>query len=405
MTRRSLVEGLGASAVLRAAEPPGQSLIFLSAADAVRIRAAVQAGERWTERPVRALRAEAEKWMRLGPWSVTYHRPPGAAAGPNRYYSEATYYWPDPADPARPYVRRDGELNPQRFQKNTESMQAMSGAVFTLGTTAWLFAEQRYAARAALLLRCWFLDAPTRMTPDLEHAQAIRNVNTGRAAGIIDSRPLIRCVQGARLLDEAGGLAAADRNGMRQWFAAYLNWLTTSRNGMKEGAERNNHGAWWAAQVAAFALFTGNMAAQQMAWDRFRSHLAAAIQPDGRAPLEEARTKSLSYSVFNAQAYATIARLAQASGVDLWSFRAPNGAGLETVISFLLPYAKKPGLWDKRQIAPFESDPDWLGFAGMGTRRPEYMHAYTELFRGRGSWAALLDLIVGQADGKILPGG
>ncbi len=48
--------------------------------------------------------------------------------------------------------------------------------------------------RAAEILRLWFVDAKTKMNPNLEYAQAIPGLNTGRGIGIIETRNLPRVV-------------------------------------------------------------------------------------------------------------------------------------------------------------------------------------------------------------------
>src|SRR5258707_9212006 len=45
-----------------------------------------------------AVRKHAASALKSGPWSVTNHRPPNVDAGPNDYYSEGPYWWPDPKD-------------------------------------------------------------------------------------------------------------------------------------------------------------------------------------------------------------------------------------------------------------------------------------------------------------------
>src|SRR3954451_12746903 len=63
-----------------------------------------------------AVRQNVAAALKSGPWTVTSTRPDNVTAGPNDYYSEVPYWWPDPKNPKGPYIRKDGERNPNRFQ-------------------------------------------------------------------------------------------------------------------------------------------------------------------------------------------------------------------------------------------------------------------------------------------------
>lgn len=55
-------------------------------------------------------------------------------------------------------------------------------------TAAWLLTKRRdYADHAIAHLRAWFVTPATRMNPNLEYAQAIHGICTGRSIGIIDT--------------------------------------------------------------------------------------------------------------------------------------------------------------------------------------------------------------------------
>ena len=124
-------------------------------------------------------------------------------------------------------------------------------------TAAWLLTRQKkYADHAGKHLRAWFVDAATRMNPNLEYAQAIFGVNKGRGIGIIDTLHLVEVARAATLLTEASALSGSTE--VRSWFAQYLDWMRTSKNGQEERDANNNHGTCWVLQAGEFARFTGN---------------------------------------------------------------------------------------------------------------------------------------------------
>ena len=156
------------------------------------------------------IRTLCEREMKAGSWSVTYRRPEGLKISPNDYYSEGPYWWPDPKNPKGPYIRKDGERNPNRFDKNRRDLGDMASAVLALGMGAWLFDDARFAARATKIVNVWFVDPATRMNPHLNYGQAIKGHNDGRGAGIIDTVSLIYAAQGMTLLERSGKWDAAE---------------------------------------------------------------------------------------------------------------------------------------------------------------------------------------------------
>jgi hypothetical protein len=371
---------------------------LVSEDEAEPIHSAITRKEAWTLDAVRRLRADAEKRVREGPWTVTSDRPRDVNIDIHDYYSEAPYWWPNPADPNGPYVRLDGQSNPNRFVANKNALNAMSDAVFTLGTAAYLLDDARYAQRAIRDIHTWFINPKTRMDPNLEYAQAIPGTNDGRAVGILDGRVLIRAIQGMEFLSETGQWDARDEAAARKWFEEYLHWLTRSKKGDDEKHSGNNHASWWAAQVAAVSTFVMNHDDAQMAFNFYRDHIfPRQIRANSSAPKEEARIRSLSDSAFNLEAYTIICRVAQVQGVDLWTLKARNGATLAIVLDYLEPYLSDPKKWTKEQISEFPNDELYsLAFAGMGLKKPEYLAIYHKVERPEGAWLSLVDLIVGR---------
>ena len=373
--------------------------VFVTPSEAAAMHAAIARGDAAAAESAKVLRSNAEKALKEGPWSVTTSRPQRARTlDPHDYYSEGPYWWPDPKNPSGPYIRKDGRTNPNRFMGNKDALNSMAEALFTLGSAAYLLDDARYAERAARITAVWFVEAKTRMNPNLEYGQAVPGVNSGRGAGIIDSRVLIRAVQGLDLLDQTGKLDPVVRDGVRRWFAEYTRWLTTSKKGLEEKNSGNNHASWWTAQVAAYSGFTGDRDTQQMAFRWLREGLfPKQIQPDGSAPRELARTKSLGYSAFNFEAYTLTCRIAQAAGVKLWDLRTPAGATLDTVVRYLLPAVRDPKQWKGEQIVEFDnSGTYYLALAGQALGQPGYVQAYRELARPGSAWLAFIDLLLAQ---------
>ncbi len=373
-------------------------MTIVSENEAEPIHGAILRKEAWTQDAVRRLRVDADRRMTQGPWTVTASRPKNIELEVHDYYSEATYFWPDPDHPGGPYIRQDGHANPGRFMDNKNALNAMSDAVFSLGSAAFLLDNTAYAQRAARVVNAWFVNSKTRMNPNLEYSQAIPGFNTGRAEGVLDGRVLIRAIQGMEFLAATGSWDPKDQAATRRWFEDYLHWLLHSKTAEDEKNSGNNHASWYVAQVAAVANYVGDSAAQQAAFAFYRDNIFnRQIAKNGSAPREELRTRSLSYSAFNLEAYSDVCRIAQVQGVDLWSLQAKNGATIATVIDYLAPYLSEPDKWHKEQIVDFEASGLYsLAFAGMGLKRPDYVALFRKVERPEGAWMAFVDLIVGR---------
>jgi Alginate lyase len=389
------VMGTAGTVVCARATPAPMTIVSDDEADPV--RSAITRKEAWTLDPARRLRLDAERRMTLGPWSVTADRPGGLALDPHDYYSDASYYWPNPDNPSGPYILRDGHLNPDRFSANRNALTAMCDTVFALGTAAYLFDDMRYAQRAARVVNTWFVNPRTRMNPNLVFAGAIRGLNNGRPAGILEGRIFIRAIQGLEFLARTGYWDAKDQEAVRRWFQDYLQWLTQSSYGMEVKASGNNQASWWTAQVAAVATFVENDAVTKMAFNYYRDRIfPRQIAPDGSAPREEARVSAW-YSVFNLEAFTLVCRIAQVQGTDLWSVRTKNGSDLASVIDHLKPDLSDPRKWSREQAMDLDTDALYfLAFAGMGMKKPEYIALYQKLEHPERAWLSLVDLLVGR---------
>ncbi len=310
----------------------------------------------------RQLLKDADKALQFGPVSVMEkkHLPP--SGNKHDYMSLAPYHWPDPNKPGGlPYIRKDGQTNPEvREYKDKEYLPKLSDAVHTLSLAYYFSGEKSYATHAAKLLRVWFLDTTTRMNPNLNYGQAIKGQNTGRGAGLIDSRHFIKVVDGIGLLQGSRYWTDEDQRGMQQWFADFLDWMQTSTIGKDEMDTPNNHGAWYDAQRLSLALFTGNKELAEKIVTSAQQRLDTQMNREGRFPKEMERTISLHYSTFVMNAFFTIAQMAEETGVDFWNYTSPSAKSLRKGFEALQPYIIQGKKWEGQQIKDFDHEDGYV---------------------------------------------
>jgi hypothetical protein len=316
------------------------------------------------------LLAEAAKALEVGPFTVVHKKRLPPSGDPHDYMSVGPYWWPDPdKEDGLPYIRRDGEVNPERKTYDNVPMGRMEDAVETL-TLAWFFTgEKDYSDRAVTLLRTFFLDPETRMNPHLNFGQAIPGRCEGRGIGIIDTASLSRTVDYFSLLEASPSMTDEDRRGMHAWFAEYLRWMQESKIGKQEARTKNNHITWYDVQRATYALYVENDdLARQVLQQVPKLRYFRQIEPDGRQPHELARTKAFSYSVMNLRGFFLLASLGRKVGLDLWHAESDDGRSIRQALDYLIPFAlgeetfpyKQLGGVHGRSLAPLLRQAAWI---------------------------------------------
>ncbi|AKC83665.1 alginate lyase [Verrucomicrobia bacterium IMCC26134] len=311
----------------------------------------------------------AAKALELPPVSLTAYRAALSTGGPNDFYSNGDYWWPDPAAPGGlPYVRRDGQTNPANFNHHRLAIRRLRDAVAALGAAFAISRKNTYALKAAELLHVFFIDPATRMNPHLRYAQAIPGVSEGRGIGIIDTLHLIEIPVAIEAMSASPIFDANLVAGLRSWFAAYLDWMITSPNGRDEGAEKNNHAVAYWLQVAVFARFTGDERILAECRRQFKeTFLPEQMAADGSFPAELRRTKPYAYSIFQLDNLVTLAQVLSRPGDELWDFESPSGRGVRRAVAFLSPFLADKTSWPL--------PPDVQAWDGWPTRSPALLFA------------------------------
>jgi hypothetical protein len=333
-------------------------LLLLDGASLARVRASLQAGETTYRPALEKLKEDADKSLKAGPYSVTSKGVTPPSGDKHDYMSMGTYWWPDPTKPdGLPYIRKDGQTSPEvRKITDTNYMGQMSSNTQTLALAYYFTGEEKFAAHAAKLLKTWFLDPATRMNPHLNYAQAIPGITQGRGIGIIDTERLLTIPDSVALLSTSQSWTSDDKKALQQWFDEYLTWLLESKNGQEEAGQRNNHGTIYDAQVAAFALFVGKPdVARKTLEQSAEKRIAREITPDGRQPLELARTKGWTYSTKNLDGLMILAQLGQHAGIDLWNFQTPDGRSIKAALDWMRSVANGTVPWTYKEIGHTES--------------------------------------------------
>ena len=331
----------------------------------------------------RVLKA-ANKYLKEAPITITSSHSPRSAGGLHDFFSEGDYWWPDPQNPNGPYVQRDGMSNPDNFNDHRRALMRLSVQVPAL-VAAWkLTGNRRYADHAIKHLHAWFIEPATRMNPNLQFAQAIQGRFTGRGIGIIDTIHLVEVAKSIEVLAAANILSTIELAGFKAWFGEYLDWLTTSKNGTDERDAKNNHGACWVMQVAAFAHLTGNQ--QQLAFcrERFKTVLVPEqVAADGSFPQELRRTKPYGYSLFNLEAMAVVCEILSSANDNLWTFQLADGRGMRRAMAFMAPFIRDKKSWTAKPDVMYDSQ--WpmrqnsLLFAGLAFREKKYIQLWKRL--------------------------
>lgn len=306
-----------------------------------------------------------------------------AGAVPGDYYSMGDYWWPNTeTSSGLPYVRRDGESNPDNFSAHRLILRRVRDQVAALSAGYLLLGDPRFAERAAEQLHVFFVAKETRMHPHLRYAQAIPGITSGRGIGIIDTLHLVEILPALEVIESVVGDQTVSR--VRDWFAEYLHWMQTHPNGREEAKEQNNHRVAYWLQAAVFAKAIGNEDCLDLARRELVERiLPEQMAPDGSFPRELERTKPYGYSIFQVDNLALLTEVLSTNQHDLWQVSLPGDRSMRKALDFLYPYLLEKEKW------PFGADVSHFGawpvqgsgllFGGIRLGKPDYLDLWQRL--------------------------
>jgi len=261
-----------------------------------------------------------------------------------------------------PYFTRDGMINPESAGDDYD-LNRYDKTIFNISilTLSWFYSEDyKYANKASEILRVWFNDPKTRMNPNFNYAGALPGVYNATPSGIIYGVVLINMLDYVNLLSLSKSWTIADNESLKNWFKGYTDWLLTSDFGIKESKTTNNHSVWYSAQIAAFAIYDGNIELAKSMIQKGKSQLSQQVADDGSLPRELGRKQSFHYSLYGVKPFCTLACCADIIGEDLWNFRTSNGRSLKLALDFIIPYITKEKSWSWSNEGSYNSEDDRL---------------------------------------------
>lgn len=341
------------------------------------IRDKVKANEASLMPAYSALITEATSYLKQPAESVMnkVHTPP--SGDKHDFFAIGKYAWPNPDTPdGMPFIRRDGYTNPGAHSDEYDLGPHfnMCLKVNTLALAYFYSGSEVYAAKATELLRVWFINPETRMNPNFKYASSLPGVNDGMAIGIIEGVKMIGLLDSVNLLMQSINWTQADNEALKQWFNAYSDWLLESSPGKEEYCATDNHGSWYAAQVAAFSIYSGNLERAREMMERAKWQIDVQFTTEGGLHRELKRNRAMLYSLFGLSAFVSLARCGDVLGVDLWRYETSDGRGIKLGFDFLAPYLAEEVPWAWQNI-----DNEINGLAVQLTRRAEKVYASSRL--------------------------
>jgi hypothetical protein len=302
---------------------------------------------------------KADSLLNQKPITVTDSRCERSAGGKHDFYSEGDYWWPDPQNFNGPYIRRDGQSNPEIFGDHRRAMERFNFIAGTLASAYLITKNEKYAKAAFKHYKAWYIDTTTAMAPHMLYGQAIKGVVTGRGVGIIDMIHMVDVAKSISVFRKSKAFSIKNIGIIKGWFNDYLKWVNTHPYGIEERDAKNNHAACWVLQVGVYAQLVGNDTLVNYCKNRFKADfMVNQMALDGSFPLELARTKPYYYSSFNLDIFSAICQSLSTKNDNLWVYTLADGKNMKKALSFFTKYIPNKDNWPyKPDVMDYEKHP------------------------------------------------
>ncbi|MBR5241500.1 MAG: alginate lyase family protein [Clostridia bacterium] len=305
------------------------------------------------------LKRRAEELLSEPQIAVVHRKTRPITKNPHEYASQAPYWWPNPDTPdGLPYIRKDGVANPIYFDEM--SFVKLCDKIHVLTLAAYHLDEDKYAEKSVKMIYDWFLNPETYMVPHAEYAQAIPGICDGRGIGVVDFCYSYKIFDSIAILEAMGKISEEIVRGVKEWYVKFADWMITSEKGLDEDLQENNHGTYFDVAVLAAAIFTERkFLADKICTTAYIRRFKHHVEPDGKQPLELARTRAMNYSLQTARGLMLIANMAKRCGHTVFLEKdAECGTCLvKAAVDFVYPYAKDMSTFPYEEIKP-ESVPE-----------------------------------------------
>lgn len=324
-------------------------------------------------------------------WEVYF--PASQNVVPNEYVSFSTYYWPVAGHETdgTPWVINEnsatgGGINyTMRNKFDYPRLQSMQNIVIPCSKAYWVTNDLKYAKAAAAQLRKWFINADTRMLPQLNHGQFgpfTTSYSSGSAYGIIDLVEFHNLFNSIELIKNSGEWTDADEAGMKDWMYNFSVWLTTSALGIKEGTKinNNNHGIYYDVLLLEEYMYLGTSYKGVDYVKKAKDYLLSistdyritylttgsvnGVTIDGGMWKELSRSNAAGYESMCMNGYAALATLARKMNVDLfnWNYEGAGNHSIREALEWNIPYIEDPTkwLWSTKQNASGLLNSFWI---------------------------------------------